>query len=174
MIGKVSILNRTLKAIIPWGEIQLTLKLNLLLAWWSTSVVLWGIKKSFSPSHCAGWRRTEGKGPAFMNAAMRAGLCCASETMGADGWPAADVAKPVTDACERVHPPMESISAAWQGPDRHTQTHTHTLDTEAEKHTFSSRNGCIIIKIWMYSLFVSIFPLTTAGATGTSPPYQTM
>jgi len=46
---------------------------------------------------------------------MRAGLCCASQTMGADGWPAADVARPVTDACERAHPPMESISAAWQG-----------------------------------------------------------
>ncbi|KAI9535493.1 hypothetical protein NQZ68_003047 [Dissostichus eleginoides] len=35
--------------------------------------------------------------------------------MGADGWPAADVARPVTDACERANPPMESISAAWQG-----------------------------------------------------------
>lgn len=52
---------------------------------------------------------------------MRAELCCASETMGADGRPAADVAKPVTDACERVHPPMECISAAWQGL-THTQT----------------------------------------------------
>lgn len=43
---------------------------------------------------------------------MRAGLCGASETIGADGWPAADVAKPVTDACETQHPSMESISAA--------------------------------------------------------------
>lgn len=44
---------------------------------------------------------------------MRAGLCCASETMGADGWPAADVTRPVTDACERAHPPVEPFSAVW-------------------------------------------------------------
>lgn len=60
---------------------------------------------------------------------MRAGLCCASETMGADGWPAADVARPVTDACERVHPPIESISAAWQGL---THTDGPDLDTGTE------------------------------------------
>lgn len=72
------------------------------------------LRSHFSPDW-EGWRRTEGRGPALKGAAMRARLCCASETMGADGWPAADVARPVTDACEREHPPMESISAAWQG-----------------------------------------------------------
>lgn len=47
--------------------------------------------------------------------------------------PSADVARPVTDACEREHPPMESISAAWQGltrtdaPDLDTETHTELL-----------------------------------------------
>lgn len=50
-----------------------------------------------------------GKGTAFTRPAMRAGLCCASETMGADGWPAADVVWPVTDACERVHHPIEAL-----------------------------------------------------------------
>lgn len=67
------------------------------------------------------------EGPAFTRPAMRAELCCASETMGADGWPTADVASPVTDACERVHPPMESISAAWQG-----LTHTDRPDLVTE------------------------------------------
>lgn len=71
---------------------------------------------------------------------MRAGLCCASETMGADGWPAADVAKPVTDACERVHPPMESISAAWQGL---TPTASPDLDTETERHTLGAKTAYI-------------------------------
>lgn len=60
---------------------------------------------------------------------MRAGLCCASETMGADGWPAADVARPVTDACERAHPLMESISAVWQSL---TRTDSADLDSEAQ------------------------------------------
>lgn len=84
---------------------------------------------SFLP-HCERWRRTEGKGPVFTRPAMRAGLCCACETMGADGRPAADVARPVTDACERAHPPMESISAAWQG-----LTHTDGADLESETET---------------------------------------
>lgn len=70
-----------------------------------------------------------GKGPAFTRPAMRAGLRCASETMGADGWPAADVARPVTDACERAHPPMESISAVWQSL---TCTVSADLDCETE------------------------------------------
>lgn len=61
---------------------------------------------------------------------MRAGLCCASETMGADGWPAADVARPVTDACERAHPPMESISAVWQSL---TCTDSADLDSETDR-----------------------------------------
>ena len=55
---------------------------------------------------------------------MRMSLCCASETMGADGCLTADVAMAVTDAWEREHPPMESISAAWLGL-MHTHTHTH-------------------------------------------------
>lgn len=59
-------------------------------------------------THGEGWKTTEGKGPAFTRPAMRAGLCCASETMGADGWPAADVTRPVTDACERAHPPVDT------------------------------------------------------------------
>lgn len=69
---------------------------------------------------------------------MRAGLCCASETMGADGWPAADVARPVTDACERAHPPMESISAAWQGL-------THTDGPDLKQRLFSGENR---INVW--------------------------
>lgn len=79
---------------------------------------------------------------------MRAGLCCASETMGADGWPAADVARPVTDACEREHtPPMESISAAWQQGLTHTHTQTDgpDLSTEAETHSLSCTNR---LQIW--------------------------
>lgn len=71
---------------------------------------------------------------------MRAGLCCASETMGADGWPAADVSRPVTDACESAHPPMESISAAWQGL---THTDGADLDTETETHTLVAGTGHI-------------------------------
>ena len=66
---------------------------------------------------------------------MRVRLCCPSETMGADGCPAADVARAVTDACEREQPTMESISAAWQGADTHAHTHTHT-HTPTHKLTY--------------------------------------
>lgn len=116
---------------------------------------------------------------------MRAGLCCASETMGADGWPAADVARPVTDACERVHPPMESISAAWQslthtdGPDLDTGTETVTLlaktDTKGLYKTL--KNACLFVKFICFLLvehLQHIKPQFSSTVTHHRLPLQTM
>lgn len=75
--------------------------------------------------------------------ACRAVLC--HRDNGCRWLAAADVARPVTDACERAHPPMESISAAWQGlthtdgPDLSTETKTKTHTSGKKQAEFAER-----------------------------------